>query len=146
MISFIPHFCIPLFISKTIQMKVRLTSVIVDDQDKALKFYTEILGFVKKTEIPMGEHRWLTVVSKEEQDGVEVVLEPMGFAPAKVYQKALKDAGIPLTAFHVDDIQKEFERMEKLGVKFSMKPTAMGPVTLAVFDDTCGNNIQLVQV
>lgn len=127
-------------------MKVRLTSVIVDDQDKALKFYTEILGFVKKTEIPMGEHRWLTVVSKEEQDGVEVVLEPMGFAPAKVYQKALKDAGIPLTAFHVDDIQKEFERMEKLGVKFSMKPTAMGPVTLAVFDDTCGNNIQLVQV
>lgn len=146
MISFIPHFCISLFISKTIQMKVRLTSVIVDDQDKALKFYTEILGFVKKTEIPMGEHRWLTVVSKEEQDGVEVVLEPMGFAPAKVYQKALKDAGIPLTAFHVDDIQKEFERMEKLGVKFSMKPTAMGPVTLAVFDDTCGNNIQLVQV
>jgi predicted enzyme related to lactoylglutathione lyase len=127
-------------------MKVRLTSVIVDNQDKALKFYTEILGFVKKTEIPMGEHRWLTVVSKEEQDGVEVVLEPMGFAPAKVYQKALKDAGIPLTAFHVDDIQKEFERMEKLGVKFTMKPTAMGPVTLAVFDDTCGNNIQLVQV
>lgn len=126
-------------------MKVRLTSVIVDDQDKALKFYTEILGFVKKTEIPMGEHRWLTVVSKEEQDGVEVVLEPMGFAPAKVYQKALKDAGIPLTAFYVDDIQKEFERMERLGVKFSMKPTAMGPVTLAVFDDTCGNNIQLVQ-
>lgn len=126
-------------------MKVMLTSVMVDNQDKALKFYTEVLGFVKKRDIPMGEHRWLTVVSKEEQDGVEVLLEPMGFAPAKVYQKALKDAGIPLTAFFVDDIQKEFERMERLGVKFSMKPTAAGPVTISVFDDTCGNNIQLVQ-
>jgi predicted enzyme related to lactoylglutathione lyase len=127
-------------------MKIKLSSILVDDQDKALKFYTEVLGFVKKTEIPMGEHRWLTVVSKEEQDGVELVLEPMGFAPAKVYQKALFDAGIPLTAFHVDDIQKEYERLEKLGVAFSMKPTKMGPVTLAVLDDTCGNNIQLVQV
>ena len=118
----------------------------VDDQDKALKFYTGILGFVKKTEIPLGEHRWLTVVSKEEPDGVELLLEPMGFAPSKIYQKALYEAGIPLTAFHVDDIQKEFERLEKLGVKFSMKPTNMGPATLAVFDDTCGNNIQIVQV
>lgn len=127
-------------------MKIRLTSVMVDDQDKALKFYTDVLGFVKKTEIPMGEHKWLTVVSKEEQDGVELLLEPMGFAPAKVYQKALKDAGIPLTAFHVNDIQKEFERLQKLGVKFSMGPTKMGPATLAVLDDTCGNNIQLVQV
>jgi predicted enzyme related to lactoylglutathione lyase len=127
-------------------MKIKLTSVVVDDQDKALKFYTEVLGFVKKTEIPMGEHKWLTVVSKEEQDGVELLLEPMGFAPAKVYQKALFDAGIPLTAFHVDDIQKEYERLEKLGVTFSMKPTKMGPATLAVFDDTCGNNIQIVQV
>ena len=127
-------------------MKIKLTSVMVDDQDKALKFYTDILGFVKKTEIPMGEHKWLTVVSKEEQDGVELVLEPMGFAPAKIFQKALKDAGIPLTAFHVDDIQKEYERLQKLGVKFSMPPTKMGPVTLVVLDDTCGNNIQLVQV
>jgi len=127
-------------------MKIRLTSVLVDDQDKALKFYTEILGFVKKKEIPMGEYRWLTVVSKEEPDGVEVVLEPMGFAPAKVYQKALHDAGIPLTAFNVDNIQSEYERLEKLGVKFSMKPTQMGPATLAVFEDTCGNNIQLIQV
>ncbi len=127
-------------------MKIKLSSILVDNQDKALKFYTEVLGFVKKTEIPMGEHRWLTVVSKEEQDGVELVLEPMGFAPAKVYQKALFDAGIPLTAFHVDDIQKEYERLEKLGVAFSVKPTKMGPVTLAVLDDTCGNNIQLVQV
>src|SRR5262245_58376273 len=108
-------------------MRIRVTSVMVDDQDKALKFYTEILGFVKKTEVPLGEHKWLTVVSKEEQDGVELLLEPMGFAPAAVFQKSLKDAGIPLTAFHVSDIQKEYERLEKLGVKFSMKPTAMGP-------------------
>ena len=127
-------------------MKIRLTSVLVDDQDKALKFYTEVLGFVKMKEIPMGEYRWLTIVSKEEPDGVEVVLEPMGFAPAKVYQRALHDAGIPLTAFNVDNIQSEYERLEKLGVKFSMGPTQMGPATLAVFDDTCGNNIQLIQV
>lgn len=118
----------------------------VDDQDKALKFYTEILGFEKKVEVPMGEYRWLTVVSSEEPDGVEVVLEPMGFPPAKVYQKQLKDAGIPYTAFHVDDVNNEFERLSKLGVRFSMEPTNMGPVTIAVFDDTCGNNIQLVQV
>ena len=127
-------------------MKVRWTSVLVDDQKKALKFYTEILGFIKKTDVPMGEYSWLTVVSKEQLDGMEVVLEPMGFAPAKVYQKALKDAGIPLTMFYVDDVQSEFERLEKLGVKFSMKPTQMGPTTIVVFDDTCGNNIQLVQV
>ena len=127
-------------------MKIKWTSVLVDDQAKALKFYTEILGFVKKTDIPMGEYRWLTVVSKEEPGGVEVVLEPMGFAPAKVYQKALKEAGIPLTMFHVDNVQNEFDRLAKLGVIFSMKPTQMGPSTLAVFDDTCGNNIQLIQV
>ena len=127
-------------------MKIKWTSVLVDDQKKALKFYTEILGFIKKTDVPMGEYSWLTVVSKEEPDGVEVVLEPMGFAPAKIYQKALKDAGIPLTMFHVGNVQSEFERLEKLGVKFSMKPTQMGPATIAVFDDTCGNNIQLVQV
>lgn len=127
-------------------MKIRVTSVPVTDQDKALKFYTETLGFVKKKDIPLGKHKWLTVVSKEEQDGVELLLEPMGFAPAKVYQKQLKDAGIPWIAFNVDDIQSEYERLEKLGVKFSTKPTQMGPATLAVFDDTCGNNIQLVQV
>ena len=118
----------------------------VKDQEKALKFYTEVLGFVKKTEIPMGEHKWLTVVSGEEPDGVELLLEPMGFEPAKTFQKALFDAGIPFTAFNVDDIQKEYERLLKLGVVFSMKPTKMGPATLAVFDDTCGNNIQIVQV
>lgn len=127
-------------------MKIKLTSVMVNDQDKALKFYTEVLGFVKKTEIPMGEHKWLTVVSPEAPDEVELLLEPMGFAPARTYQKALFEAGIPLTAFNVDDIQKEYERLEKLGVVFSMKPTKMGPATLAVFDDTCGNNIQIVQV
>jgi predicted enzyme related to lactoylglutathione lyase len=127
-------------------MKIKVTSVMVDDQDKALKFYTEKLGFVKKTDIPMGEYKWLTVVSGEEPDGVELLLEPMGFAPARVYQKALKDAGIPLTMFNASDIQAEYERLEKLGVKFSMKPTQMGPATIAVFDDTCGNNIQLVQV
>jgi len=127
-------------------MKVKLTSVLVSDQDKALKFYTEVLGFVKKTEIPMGEHRWLTVVSPEEPDGVEVVLEPMGFEPARVYQKALYDAGIPLTAFAVDDIQETYERLIGCGVTFSMKPTNMGAVTLAVLDDTCGNNIQIFQL
>ena len=118
----------------------------VDNQDKALQFYTEVLGFVKKTDIPLGEHKWLTVVSKEEQDGVELLLEPMGFEPAKVFQKALFDAGIPWTAFHVDDIEKEYERLKNLGVAFSMAPTQMGPAKLAVLNDTCGNNIQLVQV
>ena len=127
-------------------MKIKVTSVMVDDQDKALKFYTEKLGFLKKKEIPLGEHKWLTVVSREEPDGVELLLEPMGFAPARVFQKALKDAGIPLTMFNVDDIQSEYERLERSGVKFNMKPTQMGPATIAVLDDTCGNNIQLVQV
>ena len=93
-------------------MKIKVTSVPVDDQDKALKFYTEILGFVKKTEIPLGEHKWLTVVSNEERDGVELLLEPMGFPPAKVYQKQLFDAGIPWTAFNVDDIDKEYNRLK----------------------------------
>lgn len=127
-------------------MKIKLTSVMVDDQEKALKFYTEVLGFVKKTDIPMGEHRWLTVVSEEEQDGPELVLEPMGFEPAKVYQKALFEAGIPLTAFQVDDVEAEYERLKKRGVEFSMEPTQMGPSKLAVFNDTCGNNIQLFEI
>lgn len=118
----------------------------VDDQEKALAFYTNILGFVKKIDIPMGEHNWLTVVSKEEQDGVELLLEPMGFAPAQTYQKALFDAGIPLAVFTVDDVEKEYERLTNLGVAFSVKPTQMGPVKLAVLNDTCGNNIQLVQM
>ncbi|MFD2936595.1 VOC family protein [Spirosoma flavum] len=127
-------------------MKLKVTSILVDDQDKALKFYTEILGFIKKIEIPMGDHKWLTIVSNEEKDGIELLLEPMAFLPAKVYQKALFDAGIPLVVFNVDDIQKEYERLEKVGVVFSVQPTPMGPVILAVFDDTCGNNIQIVQI
>jgi predicted enzyme related to lactoylglutathione lyase len=127
-------------------MKIRVTSIMVKDQEKALTFYTEVLGFVKKTEVPLGEHKWLTVVSKQEQDGVELLLEPMGFEPAKVFQKALYDAEIPLTAFNVDNIEQEYNRLEKSGVVFSMKPTPMGPVKIAVFDDTCGNHIQLVQV
>ena len=127
-------------------MKIKLSSLFVKDQDKALAFYTDILGFVKKTEIPMGEHKWLTVVSKEEQDGTELVLEPMAFAPAAIYQQALFEAGIPATAFHVDNVDEEQARLEKLGVAFSMKPTSMGPVKLAVFDDTCGNRIQIYQV
>jgi len=127
-------------------MKIKVTSVPVDDQNKALKFYTEILGIVKKTERPLGEHKWLTVVSNEERDGVELLLEPMGFPPAKVYQKQLFDAGIPWSAFYVDDIDKEYTRLKNLGVVFSMEPTQMGPSRLAVFSDTCGNNIQLVQI
>jgi predicted enzyme related to lactoylglutathione lyase len=126
-------------------MKIKLTSVMVDDQDKALKFYTEVLGFVKKNDIPMGEARWLTVVSPEGPDDVELLLEPMGFPPARTYQKALFEAGIPLTLFAVDDIQKEYERMKKLGVAFKTAPTQMGPVTIAVFEDTCGNLIQMAQ-
>lgn len=127
-------------------MKVRLVSVLVQNQDEALKFYTEILGFIKKLEIPMGEHRWLTVVSPEEPDGVQVVLEPCAFPPAKVYQKALFDAGIPYTAFNVDDVDAEYNRLQALGVIFSMQPTTMGPARFAVLNDTCGNNIQLLQI
>ena len=127
-------------------MRIKITSVPVDDQDRALKFYTEVLGFVKKTEAPLGEHKWLTVVPNEERDGVELLLEPMGFPPARIYQKQLFDAGIPWTMFNVDDVDKECERLKKLGVVFSMEPTQMGISKLAVFNDTCGNNIQLVQV
>ena len=118
----------------------------VDNQDKALKFYTEILGFVKKRDIPLGKARWLTVVSKEEQDGVELLLELMSFPPSKTYQQELFKAGIPFTAFNVADIDKEYQRLVDLGVSFSMEPTQMGPTKLAVFNDTCGNNIQIFQV
>ncbi|MBA2499122.1 MAG: VOC family protein [Chitinophagaceae bacterium] len=127
-------------------MNIRLTSVLVEDQEKAFKFYTQILGFVLKTDVPVGEYKWLTIVSEDDPGGTELLLEPTGIAPAKVYQKALFEAGIPLTAFHVNDIDMEYERLSDLGVKFSMKPNRMGPVKLAVFDDTCGNNIQLIQV
>ena len=124
-------------------MRIWVTSVMVSDQDKALKFYTQKLGFVKKTDVPAGEGRWLTVVSPEEPNGPELLLEPIGFAPTKTYQKALFDAGIPLTSFAVADIQSTYEKMQKLGVVFRTKPTRMGPVTIAVFEDTCGNLIQL---
>ena len=125
-------------------IKIILTSVLVDDQEKALKFYTEVLGFVKKTEFPAGKFRWLTVVSPDSPDGVELTLEPNENPIANSFQKGLYDSGIPLTAFGVDDIQKEYERMLKLGVVFKTKPTKTGPVTIAVFDDKCGNLIQIV--
>jgi catechol 2,3-dioxygenase-like lactoylglutathione lyase family enzyme len=117
----------------------------VDDQAKALEFYTEVLGFVKKYDIPMGEFRWLTVVSPEGPAEVELLLEPMAFPPARTFQKALLEAGIPATSFAVDDIEKEHERLEKLGVIFKTKPTKMGPVTIATFEDTCGNLMQIAQ-
>jgi predicted enzyme related to lactoylglutathione lyase len=127
-------------------MRIKITSVMVDDQEKALRFYTEVLGFKKKTDIPMGEYKWLTVVSPEAPDEIELLLEPMAFEPAKVFQKALFDANIPFTVFNVDDIQLEYERLENLGVKFSSPITKMGPVAIAVFEDGCGNKIQLLQV
>jgi RNA polymerase sigma factor (sigma-70 family) len=128
--------------------KIRLASVLVDDQDKALKFYTETLGFVRKTDVPTGEPggaRWLTVVSPEEPDGAELLLEPMGFPPARTYQKALFDAGLPLISFAAGDVQTQFERLKNLGVKFSTEPTVAGPTPMAVFEDTCGNRIQIFQ-
>lgn len=117
----------------------------VKEQDKALAFYTEKLGFIKKTEIPLGEYKWLTVVSPDAVDGVELLLEPMGFAPAVTYQQQLFEAGIPATVFGVQDIQKEYERLVQLGVAFKAPPAKMGPVTVATFDDTCGNLIQIAQ-
>ena len=127
-------------------MKVKLSSVIVDDQEKALRFYTGILGFEKKNDIPMGDARWLTVVSPEAPDEVELLLEPGGNAAARAYQSALFAQGIPLTAFAVENIRYEYERMKKLGVVFRGEPQQMGPTAVAVFEDTCGNLIQLYQV
>ncbi|MDC6364525.1 MULTISPECIES: VOC family protein [Flavobacteriaceae] len=129
-------------------MRVTIISIPVLDQEKALKFYTEKLGFLKKHDIPLGEgNRWLTLVSKEAQDGPEILLEPapLHFEPAKVYQQALSDAGIPYTQFDVDNVEEEYNRLTKIGVEFSMEPKEMGTVKVAVFNDTCGNNIQLVE-
>lgn len=126
-------------------MRIVVTSVMVKDQQKALEFYTNVLGFVKKEDVPMGEHRWLTVVSPEEPNGPEILLEPLGIPAAKVFQKALHAEGVPLTSFGVSDVHKEHERLRALGVKFTMPPTEMGPLTIAVFDDTCGNLIQIAQ-
>ncbi len=125
-------------------MKITVTSVLVDDQAKALAFYTDILGFQPKNDIPLGEHRWLTVVSADAPDGVELVLEPDDHPAAKVFKAALVEDGIPFTAFGVDEVEREYERLRNLGVRFTQEPTAMGPVTTAVFDDTCGNLIQIV--
>ncbi len=129
-------------------MKIKIVSIPVRDQQKALDFYTGVLGFVKKVDIPVGEEdRWLTVVSKYDQDGPELLLEPAPnhFEPSKVFQDELMKAGIPYTQFYVDNIQEEYERLTKSGVEFSMKPTDMGTVIVAVFNDTCGNNIQIVE-
>lgn len=126
-------------------MQIRLASVMVDDQDKALRFYTEALGFVKKNDIPMADFRWLTVTSPEGAEGVELVLEPLGFPPARAYQKALFDAGIPATAFMSSDIQDEYRRLKSRGVSFRGEPASFGPITGVLFEDGCGNLIQLVQ-
>lgn len=127
-------------------MKIKLSSLFVDNQDKALQFYTEVLGFVKKTEIPMGEFRWLTVVSPEGHGDIELLLEPNANPVASTYQKGLHEQGIPATAFEVDDIKNEYERLQASGVNFKTPPTQAGPVSIAVFDDTCGNFIQIYQV
>lgn len=126
-------------------MQITLTSVMVEDQDHALAFYTSILGFEKKHDIPMGAFRWLTVSSPEGAVGVELVLEPMAFSPARAYQKALFEAGIPATAFISKDIAAEYDRLKKLGVRFRGEPVSMGPITTVLFEDTCGNLINLVQ-
>jgi catechol 2,3-dioxygenase-like lactoylglutathione lyase family enzyme len=124
-------------------MRINVTSVLVDDQSKALDFYTDKLGFVKKTDIPAGGARWLTVVSPDAQDGVELLLEPDAHPAAKVFKEALVADGMPYTSFAVDDVQAEFDRLSAKGVIFTQPPTDMGPVTTAVLDDTCGNLIQI---
>ncbi|MCM2982544.1 VOC family protein [Niallia circulans] len=126
-------------------MKIIVTSIFVQDQDKALKFYSETLGFVKKHDVPAGEYRWITLVSPEDKEGTELLLEPNNHPAAKEYQKKLFTEGIPVTMFGVEDIRKEYERLLENGVKFTMEPTKMGEVTIAVFDDTCGNLIQIMQ-
>jgi catechol 2,3-dioxygenase-like lactoylglutathione lyase family enzyme len=124
-------------------MRIRLTSVLVDDQAKALDFYTSVLGFQAKHDVPLGEYRWLTVVSGEDPDGVELLLEPDAHPAAKPFKAALVADGIPCASFAVDDVQAEYDRLVGLGVRFTQAPKAMGPVTIAVLDDTCGNLIQL---
>jgi catechol 2,3-dioxygenase-like lactoylglutathione lyase family enzyme len=127
-------------------MRIYVTSVFVDDQKKALDFYTNTLGFTKKTDIPLGDASWLTVVSPEQPDGTELLLEPSGHPAVKPYKNALVEDGIPATSFAVDDVQAEFDRLRSKGVRFTPEPTEMGDVTTAVFDDTCGNLIQIVQL
>jgi predicted enzyme related to lactoylglutathione lyase len=127
-------------------MKIKLASVFVDDQDKALNFYTEVLGFVKKQDFPVGDYKWLTVVSPEEPGGPELLLEPSDNPATQTFKKASYGQGIAAASFAVDDIHAEFERLEQLGVAFMMEPTEMGTAIVAVFDDTCGNLIQIYQV
>jgi predicted enzyme related to lactoylglutathione lyase len=126
-------------------MKIIVTSLFVEDQDKALEFYSETLGFVKKHDVPAGDFRWITLVSSDDQDGTELILEPNDNQIAKEYQKGLITQGIPATMFGVADVRKEYTRLKGKGVKFTMEPTEMGKVTIAVFDDTCGNLIQIIQ-
>jgi catechol 2,3-dioxygenase-like lactoylglutathione lyase family enzyme len=124
-------------------MRINLASVLVDDQEKALRFYTEVLGFEKKHDVPLGEHRWLTVVSPQDPDGTELLLEPSNHPAVKPFKDALVADGIPFTSFAVDDVKAEYARLRGLGVRFTQEPTDMGPVTTAVLDDTCGNLIQI---
>jgi catechol 2,3-dioxygenase-like lactoylglutathione lyase family enzyme len=126
-------------------MKIVVTSVLVDDQAKALRFYADVLGFIKKTDVPMGEFRWLTVVSPEDANGVELLLEPDQHPAARPFKRALVEDGIPFTSFGVEDVKAEYDRLHKAGVHFTQPPVEMGPVTTAVLDDTCGNLIQIVQ-
>ncbi len=125
-------------------MRIGVTSVFVDDQDKALRFYTEVLGFVKKDEVPLGEHRWLTVVSAKDPEGVQLLLEPDAHPAVGPYKQALAEDGIPCIIFAVDDVRQEYERLSLAGVQFPQKPAEMGPVVTAVLDDTCGNFIQIM--
>jgi catechol 2,3-dioxygenase-like lactoylglutathione lyase family enzyme len=126
-------------------VRISVTSVFVDDQDKALKFYTEVLGFRPKHDVPMGKYRWITVVSPQDENGTELLLEPDAHPAVKPFRQALVADGIPFTSFAVDDISAEFGRLRELGVVFTQEPTTMGPVTTAVFNDTCGNLIQIQQ-
>ena len=124
-------------------MRINVTSVWVDDQERALRFYTDVLGFVKKVDVPVGEHRWLTVVSPDEPNGVELLLEPDAHPAARPLKEAFVADGMPFTSFAVDDAKAEFKRLQARGVRFTQEPTEMGPVMTAVFDDTCGNLIQI---
>lgn len=126
-------------------MKIIITSIFVEDQDKALEFYTKTLGFVKKHDVPSGAYRWITLVSADEQEGTELLLEPNQHPAAKEYQQKLFADGIPVTMFGVADIRKEYEQLAEKGVRFTMEPTEMGEVTIAIFDDTCGNLIQMIE-
>lgn len=126
-------------------MNIIVTSLFVDDQDKALQFYTNVLGFVKKHDVPAGKFRWITVVSKDNEDGTELALEPNDNIAAQDYQNNLMQQGIPATMFGAEDIDKEYERLKSHGVEFTMEPTAAGDMKLAIFNDTCGNLIQLIE-